>query len=53
MVWLPWRHFLHYGDVRILQRYYSNMIAYVQCKNTSIESNCTDFLTLMLTFRQT
>jgi alpha-L-rhamnosidase len=28
-VWLPWRHFLHYGDVRILARFYANMVAYV------------------------
>lgn len=36
MVWLPWRHFLHYGDLRMLQEYYPNMVAYVQCEARSL-----------------
>jgi hypothetical protein len=28
-VWLPWRHFLHYGDARVLKGAYANMVAYV------------------------
>jgi alpha-L-rhamnosidase len=35
MVWLPWRHFLHYGDARVLQRYYPNMVAYLLYLNAS------------------
>jgi len=35
MVWLPWRHFLHYGDERVLRTYYPNMVAYVQYLNAS------------------
>jgi len=29
LVWLPWRHFLHYGDARVLERAYDGMAAYV------------------------
>ncbi len=35
MVWLPWRHALHYGDARILTRFYANMAAYAQYLNAS------------------
>ncbi len=35
VVWLPWRHFLHYGDVRVLQRMYAPMMAYARYLNAS------------------
>ena len=35
VVWLPWRHFLHYGDARVLRAFYGNARAYVQYLNVS------------------
>jgi alpha-L-rhamnosidase len=35
MVWLPWRHFLHFGDARVLRRFYPNMAAYIAYLNAS------------------
>ncbi len=32
MIWLPWRHFLHYGDYRVLKQFYPNMVAYADCE---------------------
>ena len=35
VVWLPWRHFLHYGDVRVLTKSYASMVAYVDYLDAS------------------
>ena len=35
VAWLPWRHFLHYGDSRILRAFYGNARAYVEYLNAS------------------
>jgi alpha-L-rhamnosidase len=43
IVWLPWRHYLHYGDIRVLQNYYSNMVAYVEYLNVSASNYTVDW----------
>ena len=35
LVWLPWRHFLHYGDARVLTATYDAMSAYLAYLNAS------------------
>ena len=35
LVWLPWRHYLHYGDARILNRTYAASVAYLEYLNAS------------------
>ena len=35
MVWMPWMYFRHYGDERVLQRYYPHMVSYLQYLNAS------------------
>ena len=35
LVWLPWRHFLHYGDARVLATTYDKMAAYLAYLNAS------------------
>jgi alpha-L-rhamnosidase len=39
LVWLPWRHFLHYGDARVLSATYDSMAAYVRYLNASAPGN--------------
>lgn len=39
LVWLPWRHFLHYGDLRVLTKYYENLVAYVDYLSASAPSH--------------
>jgi hypothetical protein len=35
VVWLPWRHYLHYGDERVLRRMYAPMVGYLEYLNAS------------------
>ena len=43
MVWLPWRHYLHFGDERVLTRFYDNMAAYVAYLNASAPGHLVDW----------
>ena len=43
LVWLPWRHFLHYGDVRVLTKYYDNLVAYVDYLSVSAPTHIVDW----------